>query len=298
MATFRWRGNGAGTKSAWNDGRNWVDESGAAYLETRWPGSLTANTDHVYFDAALSSGALSVAGFDTDSGAGTVGRVVCGPEYNGTIGTDAAFLDIAAATLTCNSGTSGAFYIEKSTSDVFCYDAARLILQGGTRLFAFRGNIELRGTTPAITSAYITSSENDVRLTIATGATFGGITMYGGQVINNAPIAGAVTMTAGTFRHQGGDIGAVALNLIGGTFDWRNGDIDASAVLNVIGGKLDASKSSEARYAMMTSINLYPGGTIDLDNGIGTVGIPLGVIQNFGGQIKTSPGSRIEVVFY
>jgi hypothetical protein len=42
MALFRWTGNGAGTKSDWHDGRNFIDLAGAAYPQTRHPGSVVA----------------------------------------------------------------------------------------------------------------------------------------------------------------------------------------------------------------------------------------------------------------
>lgn len=82
---FIWQGNGAGTKTEWEDGRNWLDEYGTAYAEARYPGSITDIFDEVLLPNALETGASSPAGFD-GSALEELASFMVGRDFDGSVG--------------------------------------------------------------------------------------------------------------------------------------------------------------------------------------------------------------------
>lgn len=304
MAFFRWQGNGAGTKTDWDDGRNWLDAAGAAYGVARHPGSVAAVFDDVVYDTALGGGALSTAGYDAvTAGDESLNTFRVGPLYNGTIGLAGAGgqVRVNVPELYIQNDAGGDFYIEGGTLGtglekviVLATKAtSKLYLDGHIgELFIEKGQVTLDATTifaaaATITTRYVSAILTDVLLTIPAGVTMptaGIIYVFGGRVTCAEDLF-EMYVYNGEWT-QAGDI--TKLGMTGGVCIWTSGDITA-AVLE--GGKLDGSDSPIAR--VIDSVFVFRGATLDLDNGV-LGSITVGTVHEAWGGITTwQPGERL-----
>lgn len=296
--TFYWRGNGAGTKTAWNDGRNWVNSSGVAFLPAVYPGTTAGDT--AVFDAALSAGASSPAGYD--GSADYMCHLKVGPDYDGTIGSasDYVQMDFGLATVTLMARDAGAIYLDNlnvSDSGVFhLHDGAAVYLKGtgtmGWTCYLYKGTVTLDTPIAYLQTSYKTNPSGDVQCTILSTASFissYGVTIGGGQISCAAAIDQTLTISAGRWTHTGGNISG-SLTIAGGTLDWRSGNITEPCVITA--GVLDASQSSTART--LDTVTLYPAGTLNVDNGLGTITLESGKkVVYRGGTLKLPAGTQV-----
>ncbi len=304
MALFRWQGNGAGTKTDWDDGRNWIDGAGSAYLVARHPGSIPAVFDDVVYDSALGVGALSTAGYDAvAAGDAHLNSLRVGPDYNGTIGLPGAGgqIRINCPEVCVQNDDGGDIYLEggtlgsglermtvlstKSTSHLYLdgylgdlwIEKGIVVLDAGA-IFAADANIMTRYNVAILT---------DAMLTIPAGVTMpiaGVCTAFGGTV-SCAEDVGQLYVYNGQWT-QAGDI--TALGMTGGTLIWTSGDI---VVAMLEGGKLDGSDSPIPR--MLDSVYVYRGASLDLDNGV-LGSIVIGTVHEaWGGLTTWQPGERL-----
>jgi len=293
MAEFRWRGNGAGTKTAWNDGRNWVDGSGAAYAQTVYPGDATrAVNDDVVFDSALATGASSPAGYDATA-LTALRSLRIGTDYDGSIASAAAWLLIECVDVNIAASGASDIYIK----GVNTAGITTLTLQSGDTVYldgtiksiiAIDGTSNLAATTVCATALTIGGSTNStLNLTITAGATIPA-TVYcnSGTISNGNSVATALHINGGTWTQTAGDIAALHMN--GGKLVWNDGNVTAAYVLS---GELDGSGSANPRR--LGDATLYPGGTINLDDGVGSVLIT-GAITNYGGAFTAPNGAQLQ----
>lgn len=292
-ADFYWRGNGAGTKSAWADGRNWVNAAGAPYPQARYPGSSAGDHDGVYFDAALSTGAASMAGYDA-SALVYLSKFAVGPLYDGTVGdaTTPVTLPVGVTTVRIVSTRSPGVYLSTNGSGAVLYmhDAALLSLKGRwSTAYLFRGLCSVAAEAGgALNNLYIGYTSNvlgDVRLSIAAGVSMPAPGAYfqvmGGTTACAASVS-AMSINAGQWT-QTGDISALWMH--GACkYIWADGSLDTA---EVFAGLFDASGYSTPR--VYVAIDVYPAGTVNLNNGLGNV--TGSTLTNYGGTIYTTPGT-------
>ena len=304
MALFRWEGNGAGTKTDWDDGRNWLDPAGANYVQARYPGTIPGVHDDVIYDTALGGGALSTAGYDAvAAGDETLNRLAVGPAYNGTIGAAGAGgqIRINAADIYIQSGASGDVHLEGGTLGaglenitVLGFTALNALYLYGHigDLFIEKGAVILDAATvfaadASITTRYATAILADVTLTIPAGVTLpttGIIVCFGGR-INCAAETVELYVYGGEWT-QAADL--MKLGMTGGQCIWNDGDITA-AVLE--GGTLNGSGSVISR--VVDHIYVYRGATLNLNNGV-LGSITIGTVHEAWGGVTTwQPGDRL-----
>ncbi len=287
--TFYWRGT---QSKAWNDGRNWVDGTGAYYAVGRYPGSSAGDADTVYYDAALSTGAFSTDGFDA-SALANLNLLAIGPEYNGTIGTATTPLKIPqASTVRVVGRASPGLYLHATggLAALWMFDAVLLHLRGNWGLLhLFRGNclVATGSTIGVLESCYTSSQVSDVKLTIETGCTLptgagGSICQVIGGTISCASALPLLYMSGGQWTQSAA---TTTINLVGpATFAWESGNL---AWANIWAGTLDGSRSSHTRAA--TAVVVFPPGTVNTNNGLGNCTIA--ALANYGGTVIKTPGT-------
>ena len=290
-ADFYWRGNGAGTKSAWADGRNWVNAAGAPYAQARYPGSSAGDHDGVYFDAALSTGAASMAGYDA-SALVYLSKFAVGPLYDGTVGdaTTPVTLPVTVTTVRIVGLRSPGIYLSTSGSGAVLYmhEANSLTLAGTwSTVYLFRGlcSVSAGAQLNNVYIGYVSNVLGDVRLTIAAGVSMPAPGAYfqvmGGTTACAASVS-AMSINAGQWT-QTGDISALWMH--GACkYIWADGSLDTA---KVFAGLFDASGYSTPR--VYVAIDVYPAGTVNLNNGLGN--ITGSTLTNYGGTIYTTPGT-------
>lgn len=232
MAIFRWRGDGAGTKTAWNDGRNWVDETGAAYAEARYPGSdATPVYDDVVLDVPITGTMEALAGYN---GASLVelASFVVSPAYDAGIASDGAKLIIPFTDAVINGTAAGDIYLQPDTG------SGSLVVQD----LKSDSTLYLSG---ALKSLFVIHGACTCTTTWATDeiVVVGGVT--GGT-------AASLTITSA------GDIPAIPVQVLGGTFtDQKGCSVDAAGgVTNIHAGSAAVTQSSG-------TVNWYAGTITD-----------------------------------
>lgn len=268
---FRWRGDGAGTKSAWNDGRNWVDGAGTPYAQARYPGSSGGDNDSVELDVAISGTAQALAGYDT-SGLVALASFVIGRSYDQPVGSSGNKLILNATRVVVDARASGDIYLQGGNiTNLIVSDVksdSMLYLSGSIRsLFALKGKITAENTWASSNEVVVGYSGNitsDVTLTIpATGnAPSNGILQYGG-VLDISVAAGLTTAGGSAALRAGG--GAVVL--LGNTpvVTWNAGNITSVAAW---GGQFVASTASAAT---ITTLKIGGSADVNLNNGTGNI---------------------------
>lgn len=286
--TFYWRGT---QSTAWNDGRNWVNGAGAYYATGRYPGSSAGDHDTVYYDAALSTGAFSTAGYDA-SALVDLTILAVGPDYNGTIGSATTPLTIPTATpiVRVVGRASTAIYLRAAAgaTHIYMHDAILLHIRGAWgALHLFRGTcIAYTGTVIAnLFSSYTSSQISDVKLTIETGCTLPSsparCQVIGGTVSCDSTLP-ILYISGGQWTQSGA---TTSLDIVGqATFVWDSGDITAAYVW---AGTLDGSRSSATRTC--TTALVFPPATLNTNNGLGNCVVTS--LTNYGGTVVKTPGA-------
>lgn len=292
MAEFRWRGNGAGTASAYNDGRNWVDSAGSAYIQARYPGSVTGVGDDVVLDQALGEDASGIAGYDGSSNV-TLRSFIVGAAYDGTIGSADTWLKINADSVSINAESAQNIYIEGASG----LGLEKLSVQSATGLYV-KGIVTGADITSG-TVDFAASSSCAGSLTIGVGAGGGPavtlnsgmslpavIYQHGGSVTNYNDVV-TLNLTNGTWTQAQGDITALRTN--GGTCYWNAGNITTA---NLISGGLDASGSVKSRR--VNAVYLYPNATFSMNDKVGSVKIT-DRIYHYGGTLRVAPNTELQL---
>ena len=268
MAIYRWRGDGAGTKTSWEDGRNWVNESGTPYSEAAGPGNSDTDDD-VYFDVAITGTAQAVAGVDT-SGDYTLNSVNIMSAYDQDIASSGTYLALDCVTLIIDAAAAGDIYIEgKNLTNVIVRNlksGSTLYLKGVVQnLYAIKGTVECSvGTwtsTCEVVLGYSTSTTSDLTFTLAAAAATPGtaIKMYGGTATFNKTMS--LIQSAGTSTIAAG---ATTVQLFGGTCEW---DATAITTLEAWGGTFT---SDLVNAATITNLKIGAGATVNLANPVTT----------------------------
>lgn len=264
---FRWQGNGAGTKTAFDDGRNWVNESGTPYDQAQYPsydGALSANVDgdSIWFDTAITN---SPAGIDI-SAKGDIGSLIVGPAFNGTIGSSGTplVIDTQTAIMAQITGTgAGNIFLKGAGTNGIrtmivndMKSASTLTLDGDIdNLRLMKGTVAFAATMTISTSLYISYTNNktgDVSLTIPAGVTPPSTVYVSGGTITCSVGITTLIQSGGIWTHNLGTVGNLVIS--DGKFIWNAGTITAS---NMFGGVLDGTQSITTRTC--TTLNYYKG---------------------------------------
>ena len=310
--TFRWRGNGAGTKSALNDGRNWVDATGAAHIQDHYPfydaeGAHAGNVDgdSVLFDAAITAPALALAGYDASAlGDGAALKVLSA--YNTTIASSGAKLlfDMqVAGQVIVDAENAGDMYLKGAGANGIGLvqvintkggsTPSVLYLDGDIdRLRALKGKINLQATCVISTElniGYLTARNSDVNLTITAGATLPAIIdMSGGTITNNVAIT-TLRMSDGLWTNAAGAI--TTAKLTGGHFYWNEGAIATAYVEGI--AYLDGSGSVTPRTLALCYLGAN--GRLNINNGAQSINVTALRILGERPEIQWTPGQVIAI---
>ncbi len=309
MSIFRWRGNGAGTKSDLNDGRNWVNDAGAAHAQARYPGSVPGTEDDVYFDAAV-TGSSSLActtkcdqsnTTDYPAGAEVWASLHVSSAYNGDLGASSKYLKakIREVYIEGSSSASVHFYIagwnpgagafQDGISRMTVREALDLRLDGKiVELVPLKGIINCASgmeIESSLNVGYISDPAADVVMVLNSGMTLPASIGGAGGDITNYNAVTTLDFGAGTWSQQAGDVTTVRQR--GGTFRWNGGNI---TTLQLFGGDATAAGSVLARR--LGNAEVYPGATLTLDNGQRNI-LVTGRIRNYGGTVVWPSGGDI-----
>ena len=293
---FHWRGNGAGTKTDWQDGRNWVDGSGIPYSQTDYPGSSASDSDYVYFDAALEAGAASAETNLDLSAKNPIASLTMTSDYNGHVGTSTSILTVKipnGEVIIDGSGCDAANYIngEGTTGINKIKTFGGSITIGGKigSVELLKGVVEIANSATITTSliiAYLTSPTTDVLLTIGSATLPSNVAAMGGTTTCNAALD-SLDIRGGIWVQSGA---ITTVDVAGGTLDWRSGDIGTA---NVYSGTLTAANGSTARA--IGTVTLYPAGTLNLNNRQSNISIN-NYIQTYGGSLVLGSGQKVTLV--
>lgn len=301
MAQFIWQGNGAGTKSDVDDGRNWINEAGAAYLQARYPGSEAGIADEVLFINALGVGAASPAAYDGSSDE-PLQSLVVGPAYNGDIGSagspvwfcvdQASICATAAGTLVLKLGAFSMGVIDEP-ANVIITDGSDIALDGYmSECRIMKGNVAIAATATiqAFYVQYLTAIATDAVATIAEGATLGGtggiVEQMGGVVTCYVSDSAAfdIRQSAGMWT-QYGDVRQL-LMFGSSTFNWIEGNITTA----ILCGAATFSGASGADPRYVGNLTTSPACTVDLDNNLNNIRV-LNNVRYLGGAFSPSLNS-------
>lgn len=303
MAEFIWEGNGAGTKTDMQDGRNWIDRSGTKYAQALYPGATAGVNDELLFLNAL--GSYSAPSTNTDFSAKVAFKsVTVGEAYNSTLGlvaSDFKFDMIASGSVVIDAQAASDLYLYGSGS----YGITGLRLLGGpisgkklyldgkiTDPVLLKGTAQIEATATVVnslTAAFVSSPLTDLTLTIVKGATLPTtVTHLGGNVYNSNAITN-LNSSGGTWNQLEGAI--TTLTGTGSTIPWTDGNITTALVYS---GKLDGSGSAKVRHIGM--LKVYGSASANLDPGADCIYVG-SYTQMFGGTIKWPQGQKLEESF-
>lgn len=290
MAMFRWRGNGPGVKSAWDDGRNWVDSTGWAYPQSRYPSSTWVSyEDEVIFDSPLQPGAQSPAGFGV---AVPLAKFAVMPQYSGAVGSENAPVSFDAREVTIQATRSTGVFIDASSGhdNLTILDGKVSGMLTAANLVILKGKVTLKewtAVTDSVLIGYVASQMGDAQVVIEEAVGLPEDTrQYGGSVICRSEVP-YLTMTGGAWTQTGGAI--IDVTLYNGTCLW-NGTGYCERV-RIFGGLFDCSNSQNTRR--IGTVHIHPAGSLDLNTGSETVVI-VSYIDNQGGDVRFPIGSRID----
>lgn len=298
MSAFVWVGNGAGTKTDMQDGRNWANLSGTAYAQAVYPGATADVNDELYFLNALAASAPIT---NCDFSAKVAFKsVIVGESFNGAIGATGGYFKfdmVASGVVDLNLAAAQDVYMEGSGT----YGLNNLKQLDGPiygKTLYLKGTqtapLYMKGTTSVIsgtiatslTAAYVSSTLTDLTLTIAAGVTLPTtITHLGGTVTNSNAVT-TLNSSAGVWNQVTGAI--TTLTGQGSTVNWTAGNITTA---NMYAGKLDGSASSAVRK--IGTLNAYGTAVIDLDCGSDAIYIG-SYAQVFGSTIRWPAGRKLE----
>lgn len=290
---FRWRGNGAGTKTNLADGRNWVDGSGTAYSETRYPGSATGVNDDVLFDAALASGASSPAGYDASSKV-KLRSIKVSSAYDGTIASAGTWWSVEAGEVIIDAENSGDIYIEGVNTDglenLSVLSATGLYLDGRTEIVNIQdGTVSYEDSSTIATSLTIgANSASTADVTLGASMTLPSTVYLNGGAVDSSTGITTLQVTSGTWTQTLGNITTLRMNGSAATLYWNDGNI-TTAYLTA--GSLDATNSIQPRR--IQDVYLYTNGTFNYNDGAGSVLIT-GRIYHFGGTLTPPVNAQLE----
>lgn len=285
MALYRWRGDGAGDKTDWNDGRNWIDGSGTAYAQAAYPGAAVGVADDVLFDAALTGTQASMTGYD-GTALETLSSLRIAADYNGTFGDASLPLTIPATLAIVDAeAVSGTVYLSGAMIGTLIVTAGTLNLQGDvTSLYLLRGAVSATcawGVGGTIVVGY-EAMASDASLIIPAGT--GEVPTEQVRVYSGALAAGVdipqLLLSAGTATLGAGC--SVEAVVTGGMLTWAGGDIDTCTLL---GGSLTTTVRTPQTISQLT---VARGATANLDNGVGNISVT--DTLNLGGTITYPVG--------
>lgn len=288
---FRWDGNGAGTKSAWNDGRNWKDAAGSAYGETVYPGQTAGRLDDVVLDTAVPT---ALAGYAVAEKLNSI-RVTTGykSSANGSaldIGSSGTYVKCDCAEVIIEA--FGNVYLEGDTGgldhvQVSSVEAGKKVfLKGVFSLDVSDDAVEIgaSSTVNALSIGGSTSSLPDV--TILTSVTLPStIQCRAGNVSCQSAVT-TLEVMGGTWDQDAGDITTV--KNYSGTLNWNAGNI---TTIYGYGGSVLCSGATVNRR--VTNIIAYDDAVVDLRDGLGNVRVT-GYIDNQGGNVLMDDGIALE----
>lgn len=287
---FRWRGNGAGTKSAWNDGRNYVDGAGNAYAETRYPGSVAGVNDDVVFDQALGQTALSPAGYDGSS-LEKLRSLTVGAAYDGTIGSADTWLTILAEMVNINAESAQNIFLEGASTtgieNMSVQAGSGVYVKGvASNSYVYGGTVDYATGTVASGSITIGAGGGSAAVVVLNSGMSLPSTVYqnGGRVTNYNSVT-TLNITNGTWSQQTGNITTLRTN--GGSCFWYSGNITTA---NLIGGSLDGSGSVAPRN--IGTVYLYPNATFNMNDKVGSITVT-DRIFHYGGTLTVAPNTQI-----
>lgn len=296
---FRWQGNGAGTKSAWNDGRNWVDQNDAPYPQARYPGSLAGTEDEVLLDIELATGALPLEGYDGTS-LEVLKSFKIASAYQDTVGRAAAYLKIKAKEVIINSpkNTAGMYIHQlQNGSSTTVLGGSNINLAGDLDNFKAltgSGTIISGATLTKPFFGYVASTDTDTSWVIEEGVTVSEALQTGGYIDCYATLTQSSENGYLNDLTQHGGIWVQRANLtrydgIGGTLNWLEGNIYEA---KVSGAFIDASQGKAAR--IVTTLAVSGVTEIDINNGLANIRVGK-YIDISGGTVHFSPQSRVSL---
>ncbi len=297
-ARFHWAGNGAGTKTAPNDGRNWVDDAGAAYAQARYPGSEALDSDTVLFDTALVTGASSCAGIDWSAEGQPFVEVIVTPAYDGTIGSAGAFLIVSPAYMMLNCAPSLVGYISNNNGDGTLITLGGILTLDGTAqdTYLIGGTIVLTDVFAPLRVFNVGGMGKNPTVLIPAGNTNFNThpVLIDGTVTNNAtmgPVLGGdkFVMLGGRWvQNNATTSDGVPNYILKGTYEWNAGNFSGT----VIGGTLDATNSTAARKILAAGLTLESGATAKF---AACVTLEVGAkVTDKGARITWQDGVRLE----
>lgn len=302
---FRWRGTGAGTKTDWDDGRNWIDLYGNPYGQAVYPG--TGSTDAAWFDAALGAGSSPSTNLDRSADTPLIGLVV-GNEYDGSLGTSGNALKFDMATSNyaeClldatdatniylnGEGTNGILRLQV----INCAPTLNLSGKLGTVELLKGTDVEYSASVSACTSLAIgfrSARTSDCVVDIASSSTLpSSVRCHGGTVTCGQAVT-TLFLSGGEWTQTTGDI--TTLDMDGGTFYWGHDEPTTIVAGNITTarikrGTLDASLNLQSRTITLAAI--YAAGRLILTNGLGTAEVT--EYELHGGAIEWDLGTRLK----
>lgn len=303
MSLFIWEGLSAGTKTNAQDGRNWKNELGTAYGETRYPGSLTGTYDDVFFDRALATGASSPTTSCDFSAKELLRSVIAGAAFNGAIGATGGYFHCKCSEMALDLAAALTSYIKGEATTgitglrVIGGKAATILnLDGKITSPSFQkhgGTINILAGATIVTLldvGYISNPSIDINnLIIISGATLpANVQHRGGSITNYNAIATLLTSSGGIWNQEAGNLAAIEIR--GGSLYWNDGNITGDT--KVYSGGLFANNS--VKFRRMADLYVWQAGIVDLNNGVGNI-IITGKITNYGsGSVDLPAGSEIE----
>jgi len=282
MATKTWVG---GVDGDWGTALNWS------------PSGVPASTDDVF----IVSGSVDID--DYDGSAVTLGRLVVGSRYTGTIGTSGDKLQINATSLDY-SGNGDTAYFEGTFTTLTIQDTstndAALNLYGDSSTIHTLRVLGGKGTINIDSSCNITAiieqvGANAVTLNIADNTTIGGsatLTMDSGTVELNQAVP-TITVFGGTLEVALDDGDITTFEQFGGRVKWKPSGDCTITTLTLYAGLFDCRESISPTYTI-TNTTVHESAILDERSGINNA-IFTNPISVESGEIKFDAGRSVAI---
>ena len=278
--------------------RVWVGgTSGVWSLAANWsPATVPVAADDVY----IVSGSVSITGYDAS--AVTLGRLVVGSQYTGTIGGSVAKMQISATDFDFSGSQDCYFegdYTTVTVQDTAATSTALNLSGAGSdnittlRILGGKGTVNIAASQELTTIEQIGADGVTLNIADAVTMTSATLTMDSG-VVEMAEAITAITIFGGELKSTIGSGTVTTLDQYGGRVRWNPSATCTISTLTIYAGLFDSSNSTAPSF-VITNTTIHEQGVLNEQSGLLNATFSTALNME-GGEIKYDAGRTVAII--
>ena len=273
-----------GTSSVWSLAANWS----------------TATVPIAGDDVYIVSGSVSITGYDAS--AVTLGRLVVGSQYTGTIGGSVAKMQISATDFDFSGSQDCYFegdYTTLTVQDTAATSTALNLSGAGTdnittlRILGGKGTVNVEASQELTTIEQIGADGVTLNIADTVTMTSATLTMDSG-VVEMAEAIATITIFGGELKSTIGSGTVTTLDQYGGRVRWNPSATCTISTLNLFAGLFDSSNSTAPAFTI-TNTTIHEQGVLNEQSGLLNATFSTALNME-GGEIKYDAGRTVAII--